>query len=105
MDSTYAQTFYCGTCWGYIGPTGKRLPYTADSDAIVWVECVHCLERRLAKDAAEEEKRRREEEKRRPRTCELDGCEELFVPATRWQAFCCDEHRWAAHRRAKAASG
>jgi hypothetical protein len=101
---TYSQEFYCGTCFGYIGPTGKRLRYDrkADDDlVIVWVECSSCLGRRLAREAEEEAARLREQEKRRPRECELDGCDEMFVPATRWQSYCCDEHRWRAHRERK----
>jgi hypothetical protein len=98
-----AQAFYCGTCWRYVGPTGKRVGYESE-EIIVWVECPWCLGRRLEREAAEEERRRREEERTRPRQCALDGCAVMFVPATVWQRHCCDEHRWKAHRLKKAAA-
>jgi hypothetical protein len=101
LHTDTAQSYYCGTCFHYLGPTGERVPYESKG-VILWIECSVCLIRRLEREAEEEERRCREEERRRPRECELDGCGELFVAATRWQAYCCDEHRWKAHRLAKA---
>jgi hypothetical protein len=102
FSETFGQELHCRGCWKYIGPSGKQVPYGDDGDAIEWVECERCLMRRLEQEATEEGKRRREEQRVRPRECEL--CGELFMATTAWQRFCCDEHRWVAHRRVKAAA-
>src|SRR5262249_10471554 len=97
LSSGAAQEFYCSSCFGYIGPTGERVPYES-KDVILWVTCPSCMEREAEEAAEQEEQRRQLEERTRPRECELDGCGETFVAATDWQAYCCDQHRWRAHR-------
>jgi hypothetical protein len=99
----FKQEFCCPVCWGYGGTTGELVEYDQPG-ALVWMECGRCLERRLGEEAAAEELARREREKRRPRVCALRGCGIWFVPSTRWQRYCRDEHRWRAHRRRRNAA-
>jgi hypothetical protein len=97
-----AQSVYCSTCSRYVGKSGKRVSYDSD-DIIVWAECDGCRGRREAAEAVEAERRRREEEKVRPVVCQLDGCSVMFVRQAAQQKFCCDEHRWQAHRQTRKA--
>jgi hypothetical protein len=101
IPSGTAQSIYCSECRRFLRYSGRRVAYSSD-DVIVWVECDYCRGRREAEEAEEAERRRRAEEKVRPVVCGLEGCQVTFVRATAWQAFCCDEHRWRAHRLLKA---
>src|SRR5262249_15546594 len=93
-----AQSSYCSSCFACLGETGKRVPYEADVG--LWVdECGRCRERRLEAEAEHEAARAKLEAGTRARECAREGCDELFTPATVWQAYCTPEHRWAAHRR------
>src|SRR3954462_10226300 len=85
----------CARRW--LGYPGLVVDYESDN-IIAWVECDRCRQKRERLEAEEAERRWREEERTRPRECALEGCSNTFTPGTDWQAYCCDQHRWRAHR-------
>jgi hypothetical protein len=86
---------YCRQCFHLLGLGADGGP----CGGVEWVaKCDRCVEHEQKAEAEE----MRRFELWRPRVCDADGCDVVFVPRKGGQRFCTEKHRKQHHRRAKA---